>query len=92
LGVLADVQFVTQELNLAEGTLYLYTDGLIEARMPSGEELGIAGLKGLLRKHAGVPAVQRARRLLEAVRDAEIHDDLTLLMIDSHDQIRGAKS
>ncbi|MBI5460794.1 MAG: HDOD domain-containing protein [Gammaproteobacteria bacterium] len=83
LGVLADVQFVTQELNLAGGALYLYTDGLIEARMPSGDELGIAGLKALLRKHADVPTVQRARRLLDAVRDAEIRDDLTLLMIDS---------
>ncbi|MBI5040094.1 MAG: HDOD domain-containing protein [Gammaproteobacteria bacterium] len=84
LGVLAEAQFVTQELNLNAGVLYFYTDGLIEARLPSGEELGIAGLKELLRKHAGVPASLRARRLLEAVRDAEIHDDLTLLMIDSH--------
>jgi len=65
---------------------------LIEARLASGQELGIVGLKALLRKHASVPAVQRARRLLDAVRDAEIHDDLTLLMLDSHDQSKGAES
>jgi serine phosphatase RsbU (regulator of sigma subunit) len=92
LGVLPEAQFVTQELNLNAGVLYLYTDGLIEARLASGQELGIVGLTALLRKHASVPAVQRARRLLDAVRDAEIHDDLTLLMIDSHDQSKGAES
>lgn len=83
LGVLADARFVTRELNLNKGTLYLYTDGLIEARRPSGAELGMDGLKELLRKHADVPAAQRARCLLDAVRDAEIRDDLTLLMIES---------
>lgn len=88
LGVLPDAQFVTQELNLNTGTLYLYTDGLIEARLPSGAELGIAGLKELLRKHAGVPALLRARQVLDAVRDAEIRDDVTLLMIDSRERSR----
>ena len=83
LGVLPDVQFVNQELNLADGTLYLYTDGLVEARLRSGEEFGIAGLKSALRKHATLPMAQRAQQVLDAVRDADVHDDLTLLMIDS---------
>jgi len=88
LGIVAEAQFVTRELSLAEGALYLYTDGLIEARPRNGGELGISGLKGLLRRCADVPAAQRARRLLDAVRDAEIHDDLTLMFIDSKERDR----
>ena len=88
LGIVAEAQFVTRELSLAEGALYLYTDGLIEARPRDGGELGISGLKGLLRRCAEVPAAQRARRLLDAVRDAEIHDDLTLMFIDSKERDR----
>ncbi len=86
LGVLPDVQFVNQELNLADGTLYFYTDGLVEARLRSGEEFGIAGLKSALRKHAILPMAQRAQHVLDAVRDADVHDDLTLLMIDSRER------
>lgn len=89
LGVVADAVFVTRELNLAEGALYLYTDGLIEARPREGGELGIAGLKGLLRRCADIPAARRARHLLDGVRDAEVHDDLTLLFIDSQERHTG---
>lgn len=92
LGVLPDVQFTSRELNLAGGSLYLYTDGLVEARPRDGGELGIAGLKALIRRHADVPAAQRARRLLDGVRDAEIHDDLTLLFVDSRQRTQGAGS
>ena len=34
----------------------LYTDGAIEARNPAGRQLGIAGLKQLLRTLPGSPA------------------------------------
>ena len=83
LGVLPDAVFVNRELNLAEGALYLFTDGLVEARTAGGGELGIEGFKELIRRHAQVPAAQRVQLLLDAVRNAEIRDDLTLLIADS---------
>jgi len=58
----------------------------VEARLRSGEEFGIAGLKSVLRKHATLPMAQRAQQVLDAVRDADVHDDLTLLMIDSSER------
>lgn len=89
LGVLADAEFVNRELQLADGVLYLYTDGLVEARAAAGAELGIDGLKALLRRHADLPAARRARALLDAVRDAEVRDDLTALIIDGPECMRG---
>ncbi|MFN2309196.1 MAG: HDOD domain-containing protein [Gammaproteobacteria bacterium] len=87
LGVLAEAGFTNRALNLRGGVLYLYTDGLIEARPRTGgalgDELGIEGLKTLLRQVARVPAAERGRRLLDAVGDAEVRDDLTLLIVDA---------
>jgi serine phosphatase RsbU (regulator of sigma subunit)/HD-like signal output (HDOD) protein len=83
LGVLTEAAFVNRELNLHGGALYLYTDGLIEARTRDGGELGIAGFQALIRQHARAPAEKRGPCMLEAVREAEVRDDLTLLIVDA---------
>ncbi len=82
LGVLPEAEFMNREFNLGDGALYLYTDGMIEARQKGTGDLGIAGLKALIRCYNDVPTDQRARKLFDAVRDSELHDDLTLLVID----------
>lgn len=82
LGVLTDAAFVSRELQLNGGALYLYTDGLIEARTREDGELGLAGFQALIREHARLPLAQRARRMLEAVGEAEVRDDLTLLIVE----------
>lgn len=89
LGVLDDAIFAARELTLGAGALYLYTDGLVEARTQGDAELGIGGLKNLLRAQAHRPAAERARRLLDAVREAEVRDDLTALIIDGAESARG---
>ncbi|MDX5411125.1 MAG: PP2C family protein-serine/threonine phosphatase [Thauera sp.] len=83
LGVLTEAAFVNRELNLNGGALYLYTDGLIEARGADGSELGLAGFRALLQEHARLPLAQRAQRILAAVGEAEVRDDLTLLIVDA---------
>jgi len=83
LGILHGAEFVKREFNLGRGALYLYTDGIIESRVNGGGDLGIAGLKVLLRQHKDTPTEQRARKLFDVVRGSEVHDDLTLVVIDS---------
>ena len=83
LGILPEVEFMNREFKLGHGAMYLYTDGMIEVRQNGAGALGIAGMKKLIRRYNEVPTDQRARKLLNAVRDAEMHDDLTLLVIDS---------
>lgn len=85
LGVLADAVFVNREMNLGDGALYLCTDGLIEARGAAGGELGMEGLKALIRCHAQLPGAQRIRALFEAVREAQVRDDLTALIVDGRE-------
>ncbi len=82
LGVMPEPEFVNRELFLGDGALYLYTDGVIEARQQGGGDLGITGLKTLIQRYRDVATDQRARELFDAVRESEVRDDLTLLVID----------
>lgn len=86
LGLFCDTQFEEDEIQLESGdTLVAFTDGLIEARSPLGEEFGEDRLIELLLKHAHWPAAEIESRVLRAVEDwtaeAEQEDDLTLVIL-----------
>jgi sigma-B regulation protein RsbU (phosphoserine phosphatase) len=86
LGVFCDTEFEEEEIELRSGdTLVAFTDGVIEARNPHGEEFGEDRLIDLLTEYAGLPAAELEKRILRAVEDwtaeAEQEDDLTLLII-----------
>ncbi|HEB99609.1 MAG TPA: HDOD domain-containing protein [Thiotrichales bacterium] len=84
LGVLPDSQYPVEEFNLRQGALYLFTDGLTEARRPGGGELGLPGLKQLIRKYHETDMERRLHRIVDEVRQGqmETHDDLTLLLVE----------
>lgn len=89
LGLVSDETFnVTEEkeIELHEGeAAVLYTDGVVEARNPAGEEYGAERFLETLRVHAG----QSASELIDTVtRDVGMftrghtqHDDLTLVVL-----------
>lgn len=64
----------------------LYTDGVVEARTPGGEEFGLDRLRDLLEREAASehPAEELLRRLVRAVLDyqgGDLRDDATLLLL-----------
>jgi len=71
-------------IDLAGGTLYLFTDGLSEARKEDGGMLGSDGVEALLRRYAGLPVCRRLGAVLAAVqREAPvIADDLTMVAVE----------
>ncbi len=83
LGINPDTAFPNETVELRGGCLYLYTDGLLEARV--GEQrLQGDGLADLLRRHSHLPPDARARAIAGAVVDNSggVEDDLTLLIIE----------
>lgn len=84
LGVLPDSRFAEESFSLQDGSLYLCTDGIIEARTASGRELGMQGFQDLIRRYARLPSHLRLQRILEQVRGNKesASDDLTLLLIE----------
>ena len=83
LGIIQDSQFVNQTFALDGGCLYLYTDGLLEARV-GNLRLEQEGLLRLFKEYSHLPLAARPRAIVDAVVDPEgvVEDDLTLVIIE----------
>ena len=84
LGIVPEAEFPSVDFCLEDHTLYLYTDGLLEARLATGRRLEREGLLELLARYSGAAPVERLQQIVAAVRgdSGEVEDDLTLLMIE----------
>jgi serine phosphatase RsbU (regulator of sigma subunit) len=84
LGVAPDLPIPTQVIELHGGSLYLYTDGLLEAPIPGGERLGERGVEQLIRRHHAKSPSERLHAMAAEVQssDSAAFDDLTLLLIE----------
>lgn len=86
IGMIGDRRYETSTVRLAPGeTLFLYTDGLVEARDGRDTEFGAARLGDLLARHRGLAPRPLADALLlslqEFLRGARPSDDLSLMAI-----------
>lgn len=85
LGLMPDATFTAVGGTLERGhSLFTFTDGLVEARSPSGEVYGGERLRDVLRANCTGTASALVRGVVDALgafaRQAEPHDDLTLLV------------
>jgi serine phosphatase RsbU (regulator of sigma subunit) len=86
LGLLPGGPFEEQTTQLHPGdTLFLYTDGLVEAQNPRGEEFGNQRLERILSEERGQDSQHILARIEEEVRvfgrDFESSDDATMLVL-----------
>jgi sigma-B regulation protein RsbU (phosphoserine phosphatase) len=86
LGMFSEGRYPTRQLRLNPGaTLFLYTDGLSEARSPKGEEYGEARLVNLLTQRPESSPEQLIRACLDDLESFQsgqpLFDDLTILVI-----------
>jgi sigma-B regulation protein RsbU (phosphoserine phosphatase) len=79
LGILSEVEYPEVELELSGGTLYLCSDGITEALVPEGGELGVEGLKKLIDRFAFVPLGERIDAIVGEVCKLALRDDVTIL-------------
>jgi serine phosphatase RsbU (regulator of sigma subunit) len=86
VGILNNVQYEERTVTLGPGdVLVLYTDGVIEARSPEGEQLGEDRLQALLTEYNALPPHALAEQVYEAVNQhmqgTAQQDDITLLVL-----------
>jgi phosphoserine phosphatase RsbU/P len=83
LGIVPSGEFVTSEMAVEGGTLFvLYTDGLLETTNKAGEEFGVKRLKEDLQKHRTEPLEAICRAIQESVvRHGRQFDDQSILLI-----------
>ena len=88
LGIAKDVvpggRFPVEQITLGAGTFYVFTDGITEGRVTTGNMLGVDGLKELVDANADLVPVERLAALVEHLDrpGAVLHDDLTILAIE----------
>lgn len=85
VGIDPALVYRTQEINLAGGALYVFSDGITETEDIDGRALGRNGLEALLTEQADQPLDQRLPSVLETLcrRCPEQRDDLTLLGVEA---------
>ncbi|MDD5557053.1 MAG: SpoIIE family protein phosphatase [bacterium] len=85
LGVVSGARYAARTVPFERGDLlFLYTDGIIEARNRQGREFGMGRLKALVARSRGgaEAAVRQALRSVERfAKGAPQHDDLTALAV-----------
>lgn len=86
LGVLHDRTYLSTQSVLIEpaSALVMYTDGLMEARPPDGEPLGVERLSRRLAADCRLPAQKMADSLLKLADDyaeGNLRDDIALLVV-----------
>jgi sigma-B regulation protein RsbU (phosphoserine phosphatase) len=84
LGIIPNMEFWTQEVNLEGGEFYIFSDGLMEFHYQEHEELGINGLIQMIEGLSDLPIGERLEVLLSELDNEgwEVRDDLTVLVID----------
>jgi sigma-B regulation protein RsbU (phosphoserine phosphatase) len=89
LGLMPDVPFTAKGGTLEPGhSLFVFTDGLVEARSPGGEGFGSERVREMLREVTRGKGADSATGFVQGVveslkgftRQAEPHDDLTMLV------------
>ena len=86
LGAFQDVELEEQAIDIRPGDiLVFYTDGVTEARNPSGELFGKERLRATVQAHADASVQQLQDAILTAVEEftdgASLSDDLTLFVV-----------
>lgn len=85
IGALPHAQYEERCIELPEGSwLVLYTDGITEARSPSGEFFGLDRVIAMLSEHEGNSAQRLVNRIYTKVRKftrEKITDDFSLLAV-----------
>jgi len=90
LGAFPECQYATVKSSFSPGDrCLLYTDGILEAPNPAGEEFGAARLQEFLAVNAALPArdfcdavVQHVAEWCDRSGKREPHDDLTVVMVE----------
>ena len=86
VGVFDDTVFAMQEARIAPGsTIFLYTDGLTEAKNAQRKQFGLECVESVMKQCLGLSPQEILAKVTESVllfvKDAEQSDDLTMLAI-----------
>ena len=80
-----DDGYVEVEVSLADGPLYIFTDGVTEGKLTDGSMFELAGVEKLLTENMDQPLPFRLNSVVNEINrgDGPLHDDITILGLDA---------
>ena len=90
LGLKRDIRFTEQRVELKPGeVLFIYSDGITDARNEAGKFFGEERLMNLLQRDSGLSIEKIGKNILNEVErfvgDARVYDDLSMVIIKKRD-------
>ncbi|HET9031372.1 MAG TPA: SpoIIE family protein phosphatase [Dokdonella sp.] len=82
LGILSDMKFESQVVDLKGASLYCFSDGVTDVRDAQRRTIGSEGVRELISRHAGASAEPRLRGIFSELKQLRLVDDTTLLLIE----------
>ena len=84
LGIMPNMQFPAETIRLNGASMYIFTDGLSEARMDN-QQLEVSGIMQVIDKYHNINSKQRLNKIIDEVSNNgwELTDDLTLMIIEA---------
>ncbi|MDJ0657827.1 MAG: SpoIIE family protein phosphatase [Xanthomonadales bacterium] len=84
LAILEQKQFPEERVDLSDGPVYFYSDGVTEARSEDSVMLGEDGFRSLVDAHGPRPSKARLGAIVSDLRRLELCDDTTLVIVENH--------
>ncbi|MBI1194642.1 MAG: HDOD domain-containing protein [Gammaproteobacteria bacterium] len=83
VGIVPDCTFPAETIELGTGSLYLFSDGLIEGHIEGGECLGLRGMAQLIVKLNNNPASDVVTSISERITESgfPLRDDVTVMLV-----------
>ncbi len=82
LGILNEIKFETQQLDVNQSSLYFFSDGVTDVLDLNGQRIGLSGVEQLIRHNASLAPEARLRSILALLKQRRFADDTTLLLIE----------
>ena len=87
LGIMPDITFEVYEVNLDGGELYIFTDGLSECWFKRDKQLGLEGVKALIKQFSDTAPTERLNSIVQTAthwkreETGYLFDDVTMLLV-----------
>ncbi len=81
LGVMPDVGYGEQRVDLGRSALYFFSDGATDARRADASRIDSTGLRELIVRHLTLAPEPRLRALIGDLKQLDLVDDTTILLL-----------
>lgn len=84
LGIVEDAEFPVVEFALGKGHLLMFSDGVTEGYIAEGQEMGVSGLLGVIKRHIDQSPRKQLAAILEQFKYSTggQRDDITVMVLE----------